>query len=327
MSDITVSFDLIKRIRLHINRTEKQAALLENRKKWLRLTAALDVLEDTACAVGYYFGTEYPSDINGKYLFTYGLIQSLFVQEDAIQSIFKSLFDKEIDFKIDYPEAYKVREMRDDVVGHPTDRYRGEKFIHLAQCSMKKDCFYYTKWDGKHGTHESIHVNVINAADEVAKCVNDILNTSVKDLDREFIEYIEKHKDQKMKEIFNHLGYAREKVLLNTDIKQLEYEKSKSMVEQCEEELIKRYGSIGAANEYQILLESIHTLYQLIDEGLQRIPSDLRPEIEKCLLENLFSKLEKLESYCEETDSYFENYGEEAIEPSDDIQVVIVEDI
>lgn len=68
------------------------------------------------------------------------------------------------------------------------------------------------------------------------------------------------------------------------------------MVEQCEEKLIKRYCcSIGAANEYQILLESIHTLYQLIDEGLQRIPSDLRPEIEKCLLENLFSKLEKLE--------------------------------
>ena len=65
----TVDFELIKKIRNHITRTEKQAILLPERKKWLQLTAALDVLEDTSWAVEYYIENEYPTDVKGKYLF------------------------------------------------------------------------------------------------------------------------------------------------------------------------------------------------------------------------------------------------------------------
>jgi len=102
----TVSLDLIHKIRLHINRTEKQAALLANRQKWGRLTSALYVLEDTSCAIEYYLKAEYPDDVGGKYLYTYGLLQALFVQEDAIDSLSYALFDKNIDFKNEYPKAF-----------------------------------------------------------------------------------------------------------------------------------------------------------------------------------------------------------------------------
>lgn len=326
----TVSVELIKRIRCHINRTEKQAVLLNNQRKWLQLTAALNVLEDTAYAIEYYRDTEYPCDIRGKYLFTYGLIQALFVQNDSIISIYSSLFGKDEkilkkEFKEKYPKVYRIREMRDDVVGHPTFR-NGNQFIRLAQCSMNKDSFFYIKWDGKLGTSESITVDVIAATDEVAKCVNDILEASVKDLDREFIEYIDRYKERKMKEIFNQLGYAKEKVLLNTYLKHEEYEATKEMVKQCENELIERYGSIEAADSYKYLLESIHSLYMLIDDGLERIPADIRPQIEKCLFENLFTKLEELQLYCDNTDSYFKNYGKEQIEPPVDYLIQIIND-
>lgn len=102
----TVSLDLIHKIRLHINRTEKQAALLVNRQKWDRLTSALYVLEDTSCAIEYYLKSDYPDDVGGKYLYTYGLVQALYVQEDAIDSLSYALFDKNIDFKNEYPKAY-----------------------------------------------------------------------------------------------------------------------------------------------------------------------------------------------------------------------------
>jgi hypothetical protein len=130
-----------------------------------------------------------------------------------------------------------------------------------------------------------------------------------------------------MEELFNNLGYAQEKVLLDTNMKNWGYEATKRMVELCENELIERYGSIEAVESYQYLLKSIHNIYALIDNEMARIPVDLRPQIEKCLLENLFSKLRELKSYCKETDSYFENYGEEPIEPSDNISVVIDDDI
>lgn len=68
-----VSFELIRRVRLHIERTEKQVLLLEKQKEWLKLTAALDVLEDSSYAIEYYSNSIYPDDIRGKYLFSYGL--------------------------------------------------------------------------------------------------------------------------------------------------------------------------------------------------------------------------------------------------------------
>ena len=75
----TVSFNLIKKLFRHINRTEKQATLLTNRQKWDRLTSALYTLEDTSYAIEYYLESDYPADIKGKYLYTYGLLQALFV--------------------------------------------------------------------------------------------------------------------------------------------------------------------------------------------------------------------------------------------------------
>ena len=137
---ITVNFELIKKIREHINRTEKQAEMLVERKKWLQLTSAIIALEDTACAVQFYISSEYPEDVNGKYLYTYGLLQALFVQQDAVNHISISLLGEEVKFREMYPEAYKVREIRDDVVGHPTNR-KGQYFIQLAQISITKQGF------------------------------------------------------------------------------------------------------------------------------------------------------------------------------------------
>lgn len=304
---ITVDFDLISKIRLHINRTEKQAMLLSIRKKWLQLTSALDTLEDTSWAVEYYIFSDYPDSMKGKYLYTYGLLQALFVQMDAIKSIWDSLFNSALSFKDEFPEAYKVREIRDDVTGHPTSR-RGHQFIHLAQCSMEKDGFYYIKTDSKTNNFASIDVDVLSAIENVAKCVNAILEKSVSDLDEEFKSYINLHRDRKMKEIFNTLGYAKEKALLDTHMVDWGYAATKEMVEKCEDELVKRYGSVDAVDSYNYLLQSIHELYELIDLGIERIPSDLQASVRHALLENLFAKLEELKEYCAETDEYFKTY-------------------
>jgi len=306
----TVSFDLIKHILSHINRTEKQAALLSNRKKWNRLTSALYVLEDTSWAVEYYLKSEYPSDFKGQYLFTYGLLQALFVQGDAVNSISVALFDRKVEFKTEYPKAFAVREMRNDVTGHPTQRGTNQ-YIYLAQNSLEKESFYYSKDNADTGLNDIINVNVSDAISEMATCINTILKKAVEELDEEFKQYIEQHRGRKMKEIFRMLHYYREKALLNADLGPLGYDSTKDLVKRCEEELISRYGSVDVVDSYKILLEEIHEIYALIDDGLPQIPEHLQSGFKKYMLEVLFSKLEELESYCEETDSYFENYGRE----------------
>lgn len=319
----TVSFDLINKIYTHINRTEKQAILLANRQTWDRLTAALRVLEDTSWAIEYYLKNDYPTDFKGKYLYTYGLLQALFVQEDAINSINVALFDKEIDFKNDYPKAYAIREMRNDVVGHPTYRCKTE-FIYLAQCSLSKNSFYYSKDNSSTCQSEIIDVDVKAAINDQANCINAILKNAVDELDAEFREYIEQHKGRKMKEIFSGLHYAKEKTLIPNHLGPWGYDSTKDMVRKCEDELVLRYGSVDSIDSYKYLLDEIHEIYSLIDNGLPQISHDLRDQFKKYMLQILFSKLEELADFCEETDRYFENYGKEDVCPECATKVTII---
>lgn len=305
----TVSFELIRKIYNHINRTEKITSLLSNRQKWDRLTSALNVLEDTSWAIEYYLSNDYPSEFKGKYLYTYGLLQALFVQEDAVNSISIALFGRKIDFKTSYPKAYAVREMRNDVAGHPTNRGTSN-YIYLAQCSLRKDSFYYIKDDSMTEQSENIDVDVYAAISEMASCINEILENAVKELDEELEKYIEQHKGRKMVEIFNLLHYSKEKALLDSVMGAWGYESTKDMVRRCEEELILRYGTIDALDSYKYLLGEIHEIYSLIDEGLRQVDYPLCGQLEKYLLQLLFVKLEELRDYCKETDEYFENGGD-----------------
>ena len=304
----TVSFELIKQISEHIVRTEKQALLLSNLQKWSRLNAALTVLKDTALAIEYYIDTEYPTNVKGKYLFTYGLLQALFLQGDAAKSLSIALFDREIDFKHDYPVAYRVREIRNDVAGHPTNR-RECNHITLAQISMSKGYFYYMRDNSVTETSKKVDVDIMAAISETATCINTILQNAVEELNAEFVEYIEKHRGRKMKEIFSTLRYAQEKALLDDVLNEAGYDTTKKMVEQFEKEIVLRYGSVDAVDIAKYWLEEIHELYDLIDNDVPEMLPELRKRVKKYLLQMLFVKLNELEKYCEETDDYFENYG------------------
>ncbi len=306
-----VNFDLIDRIRDHINRTEKQKQLLENRQKWMKITSALDVLEDTSWAVEFYMESAYPENIKGKYLFTYGLLQAIFVQQDAANSIYYVFHNKYIDFRQYYPEVYRVREMRNDVVGHPTSRDNDKHFIHLMQCSLNKNGFSYLKSDKDQDADEIIYVDIQKAVEQVAQCINSVMENIDQILNDEFRKYIDKHKGRKMKDIFKTLHYAKEKALCDIVLQEWGYDTTKGMVKRCEDELCLRYGSVDAIDAYKYLLTEIHEIYDLIDTGVQSVSLGTRAKLKKYLLQTLFFKMEKLRSLAEETDEYFENYGNE----------------
>ena len=306
---MSVNYELLHKIRQHINRIEKKNELLERKQKWLRVTASLDVLEDTASAITYYQSSEYPSELNGRYLFTYGLLQALFVQLDAVNSIHCALFDKQVDFKTSYPDAFAIRNMRNDVIGHPTCR-NNKEFIYLVQHSLSKEGFSYIKAEDDNNQSQVIDVDVQKAVSDATACVNMILTAMVGLLDKEFREYIDKHKSRKMKEIFVQLGYVREKVLTaDSCFSDWGFSTAKDMVKRCEDELRLRYDTIESLDSYSYLLDEIHEIFDLIDNSLLRVPVEYRAGIRKYLLQLLFVKLEELESYCEETDQYFEHYG------------------
>ena len=102
-----------------------------------------------------------------------------------------------------------------------------------------------------------------------------------------------------------------------------EYEATKSMVEECENELKQRYGSVAADDGYKFFLDDIHKLYALID-NIGDISTKSQKRYWHYLVKLLFVKLHKLESCCEETDKYFENYGETVIDEKNEVEDVSI---
>lgn len=302
-----VSFDLIKRIRKHIQRLERMSLLIPNRKKWIGVTASIDVLEDSSWAIEYYVENDYPSDMKGKYLYTYGLLQALFVQQDAAENIYKVFFDENIKWKEEYPKAYVVREMRNDVTGHPLNR-DNHFFIYLVQMYMKKESISYLKEDVNLNHRNSVKVNLIESIEDSAKCINHVLERVLEKLDSEHKAYIMTHKDVKMVDIFRSLSYAREKIICRDSVMEPAFYKiTKDMVKNCRDEVAKRYGSVDAIEAYNSIFKEVDVLYDLIDNEVLNSNMLKKDEVSYRLKENLISKLEALEGLCKETDEYFEN--------------------
>mgnify|MGYP003397135464 CR=1 FL=1 len=301
-----VSFDLIKRIRKHIQRLERMSLLIPSRKKWIGITASIDVLEDSSWAIEYYNENDYPSDMKGKYLYTYGLLQALFVQQDAAENIYKVFFDEKIKWKGEYPKAYDVREMRNDVTGHPLNR-DNHFFIYLVQMDMEKESISYLKEDVNSNRRTSVKVNLTESIEDSAKCINHVLERVLEKLDSEHKSYIIAYKDVKMVKIFQGLSYASEKIICQDPVMgDFHYESTKDMVKNCKEEVAKRYGSVESIEAFNSIFKEVDELYDLIDNEVPNSNMSKKDEVSYRLKENLISKLEELEGLCKERDEYFE---------------------
>ncbi|MEN6420104.1 MAG: hypothetical protein ABFC73_14410 [Clostridiaceae bacterium] len=297
-------YELIDRIREHITRAEKQYVLLNDREKWLSLASAIYIIEDTSSAIEYYLSENFPSENSGKYLFIYGLLQACFLQQDAIRAISQALFERDIDYKENYPSAYSIRELRNRVAGHPISKKGGE-YIQISQLSINKESFQYLISEVDQDKTRFINVNIIRVIKDMQRCAQDILKEIVEKLDLEESEFMEKYKAIKIANIFSQLSFAREKVLCDPLFKDAEYRHVKRMVKECEEELTRRYGTIEALDTYKNELDDIHALFDLIDNGLGEVRTDTVSQIEHWLFELLFVKLSDLAKLCTETDLIF----------------------
>jgi hypothetical protein len=108
----------------------------------------MDLIEDSQLAINAYPGAK--SDSEGAlYLAVYGLLQALFLQQDAVAHLGSALG---ISISED-PELKSVREARNDIAGHPTKR-RGKKNTFtthtISRWSLSTDAIEVYSSDEKH---------------------------------------------------------------------------------------------------------------------------------------------------------------------------------
>ncbi len=132
--------DLAQNLRELINAPRRHTELRRNEHHFNQLCSALDVVGDTEAALDAYLNSDSgePS-IGERYLRTYGLLQALIVQQDAVQHVAESL-------SVGYvlPEDLReIREIRNDAIGHPSRRgpAPGRAFNHISQATLSDKGF------------------------------------------------------------------------------------------------------------------------------------------------------------------------------------------
>lgn len=92
---------------------------------WKKLCASMDVIRDTQRAIEQYesmLESDFDYIQKGGALYLYGLLNSLYVQQDAVSTINQVLFGKKLNFQEEkFAGIHLVRKIRDDVC-HATNR-------------------------------------------------------------------------------------------------------------------------------------------------------------------------------------------------------------
>ena len=157
---------------------------------------SLDAIESTQFAVDFYSGLNKDDFkyLGFQYLVVYGLFQALYVQQDSVRNLCKSVAipmpKKEKDFAIKYPELSTVRQLRNSGMGHPSgDRKNNTHGMLIEEDSIQLHS-YTEEGEFSFTTHE------------ISKCV-ETQNHSLCRILQQVIEKMElmekRHKDKYMK--------------------------------------------------------------------------------------------------------------------------------
>lgn len=126
-------------VRHFISTGRHQASLLQSRETWSQICSSLDVIGDTSLCIEDYLSSAYPSTDGLKYIFTYGILQALFLQQDAVRHLSEA-------FDVTNPPGsalMKIRDIRNAAIGHPTKHQikKSTHYNYISRISLSKTGF------------------------------------------------------------------------------------------------------------------------------------------------------------------------------------------
>lgn len=269
-------YKLVDEIRNLINTPRKQYELLSDSFSWNMLCASMDTIEDSELAIDNYKKLPPFDGFTGGYLYIYGLLQALFLQQDAVNHLSQALFNENIDYKKNYPEIYKIRELRNNAIGHPTNRNNGQSFCVISRISINNNgfslCHYFPNRDSK---FEDVDINLVITTQ--SSLLRTILERIINELKMEENDHRIKFSAQKLSSIVtNTLDYHITK--LYEGIHSPDYNKSNlvkinidmlnRVLNDIEKSIEERFNSINAIDELKRLIPKLKFILNHLSELL-----------------------------------------------------------
>lgn len=124
--------DLEQQIRDYVNSPRKLSALINNTSNWNVLCSAMDAIGDAEFGLRAFLSEPMPKDKGSAYIIVYGVLQLLFVKQDAVKELC-AILDKQTPHSL---EVTEIRELRNDSIGHPVRRDKGGSSHMIARYSL-----------------------------------------------------------------------------------------------------------------------------------------------------------------------------------------------
>jgi len=201
-----------REIRDFINKPIKQFNLLKNHKLWNQLCSSLDVIGDSDLAISAYINSEFGTDDEEKYLRLYGVLQALFLQQDAVTNLCESLgLPNNL---TSHPKLKEIRDIRNDSIGHPTKRGNYKSYHFISRATITKSGFQLISDYGNNKTTFK-DISVIDLIEEQRKYLSEILKKVINVLKAEEKAHKEEFKMEKLEAVFTDISYDIEKIFEN----------------------------------------------------------------------------------------------------------------
>lgn len=217
--------ELVRQIRDLINEPRKKELLVRDAGKFNQLCSAMDAIGDAEHAILAHREMRRSvkrNDVGIMYLIHYGLLQALYLQQDASSHLCESLGLKGIDWD-QYPELRAVRDTRNDIA-HATSRSRGgasrsrgKSFHGIVQATMTGEGFdVYCFSSGENADQSWTRVRCESLVEAQYRALVEVLGRAIVALQQEAAEHKAKFKDQLLKPMLEGLEYPLERVRIGT---------------------------------------------------------------------------------------------------------------
>lgn len=282
-----------------------------------KIFTSIDVIEDTQGAIDEF--QNIPDNIIPKRttLYIYGVLQAMYCQQDGVQHLYQSIFEENKankekisinslfdKFKIDK----QIREIRNDIAGHPADRNNGKAFYFIAKGSNTKTKFTYAGYTPEFKT---VDVNLRDLINPQEKFVLSVLKNIENGINKRVSNHKQKFNKTNLtiftddfdgniklmnKGLFNVHFYSGIKGIPKTFFKELE----KLVIE-----LKGRY--FGNIDFIEYLIDNIK---HIISKFIEWIDNDnfLNNKDADILMDSLINYVSEIRGILSEIDEEFKNY-------------------
>lgn len=306
------------------NSTLKKTSIFMKKQDgyWDQFFVALDTIDDTCLAIQGFQKDLSNLFLKNPYLVTYGILQALYIQQDAVNYLKTSLFsnDKKIDWKNKkYLELAKIRQLRNETVGHPIKaKKKGGKSNYsnneITSCtinrsSLSKEGFNYMLW-----MHSKTERKSIKFADIIKlqnKNLSAELELILKELQKEEKQHKLKFKNEKL------ANFLSDKILYqinsiygviwNDHLAWSSFDYYHGQYKKVRNRLEKRYGKFGSSLRIPGTAEVINKLDYIFSkiEIFKNNKQFNKYEFE-IYIDALDANLKELKTHLKETDKEFE---------------------